>query len=142
MRNLPITYNLVALTVFSLVVVVGGLLGVTLLIFQDRRAFFTSDAVLVISMRVAELHQNGPFPTPAQVDDGIRELIQASVIHGGVDAQKRPVDVYGTPYRVRHTAEGALHRVTATSAGPDRQFDTPDDISREATWETLTPEKR
>ncbi len=79
---------------------------------------------------------------PAFRFDSIRELVNASVINAALDAQKRPIDVYGTPFRLRHKVEGTLHRVTATSAGADRQFDTPDDISRGATWETLTPEKR
>lgn len=135
--KLPITKNLVTLTLFSIVVVLGGLVCMVWLLLQDKRTFFTWDAVLVISMRVAELHQNGPAPSPMQIDDSIRELVNASVINAGLDAQKRPVDVYGTPFRVRHTVEGTLHRVTATSAGPDRQFDTPDDISRDVTWETL-----
>ena len=142
MRNLPITTNLIALTLFSLIVVVCALASVLYLLLLDHRETKTMDAVLMISMRVSELQQQDPAPTQAQIDDGIRELVTASVINAGLDAQKRPIDSYGTPFRIRHTVEGALHRVTATSAGPDRRFDTPDDISREATWETLIPENR
>ncbi len=142
MRNLPITYNLVALTLFSLVVVLAGFSFVVYALLQDHRESHARGAVLMISMRVEELHQKDPAPTQAQIDENIRELVTASVINAGLDAQQRPIDSYGTPFRLRHTVDGALHRVTATSAGPDRHFDTPDDISRDATWETLSPANR
>jgi hypothetical protein len=32
--------------------------------------------------------------------------------------------------------DGALHALTATSAGPDGRFDTDDDVSRAVTWES------
>lgn len=137
--NLPITRALVTISLASFVFVIGGLASLLYVLFQDRRESYAIDSVLVISMMVAELHQKGAAPTQAQIEDNIRVLVNASVINAGLDRLQRPVDVYGTPFRVRHTIEGALHRATATSAGPDRRFDTPDDISREATWETPAP---
>jgi len=135
--KLRITKGLVAISLVSFIVLLSGLAFVVQLVIGESRAYFTADAVLVISMGAAELHQRSATPTPEEVEDSILVLVNAGVIHGGLDAQKRPVDVYGTPFRVRHTVEGRLHRVTATSAGPDRQFDTPDDICRDATWENL-----
>ncbi|HUR39025.1 MAG TPA: hypothetical protein VM222_06005 [Planctomycetota bacterium] len=138
----PIANALIAISLVSLVFVVGGFVAIVLVFFQDNRISFTMDAVHVISMSVGELYRKGPAPSQEQIDDRIRDLVNASVINAGLDAQQRPVDPYGTPFRVRHALEGRLHRVTATSAGPDRQFDTPDDIRRDAAWETQTPEKR
>ena len=138
----PLANGLLAIIIAVLAFVVVGLALLVGALLQDTRSSRAADAVLVISAQVAQLYQAGPAPTQAQIDDGIRELVRASVINAGLDTQQRPIDPYGTPFRVRHTTAGALHRVTATSAGPDRQFDTPDDISREATWETLPPEKR
>jgi hypothetical protein len=139
----PITNALVAISLasflFVFLVVIGGLVLFFQVYYGDRRAGDAKDSVLVISSRVAELHAQGTAPTQTEIDESIRQLVTGSVINAGLDAQQRPIDPYGTPFRIRHRAEGTLHRVTATSAGPDRQFDTADDISRESTWKTLPP---
>jgi len=94
------------------------------------------DSVEMISRTVAELYKKDPPPTPAAIDEALREMIRAERLTAELGRDQRPVDIYGTPFRVRHEADGRRHKVTATSAGPDRQFDTPDDIRRETTWET------
>ena len=132
--------------------IIGGVFGVALVIglcilgirsaLEDARRRSTADVLLVISMELARTYREAGTLTEAQTDDRIRGLVKSGMVTVAYNAQQRPIDDYGTPFRLRHTVEGRLHRVTATSAGPDRRFDTPDDISRDATWETLTPEKR
>jgi hypothetical protein len=138
--KLTATKRVVGVIVLSIALVLGGLAFVASKVLKDLDRISTIDDVTVISGQVAQLYQAGKPPTQAETDALIVRLTKASVI--GSKQDQRPTDAYGTPFRLRHTVEGALHRLTATSAGPDRRFDTPDDISREATWETLAPEKR
>jgi hypothetical protein len=140
--TLPIPKGYAVIILVALLLVFGGIALFFKVSHEDHRGWDAKDSVHVISMEVAQLLQRSPPPTQAEIDESIRRLITGSVINAELDSQNRPSDSYGTPFRVRHTVEGALHRVTATSAGPDRQFDTPEDISRDATWEPLAPEKR
>jgi hypothetical protein len=106
---------------------------------KSLREHGNEDLVQVISGTVAEIYKKDPLSTPAAIDEALREMISAGRLTAELDRDQRPVDIYGTPFRVRHEEVGRRHKVTATSAGPDRQFDTPDDIRREATWETPAP---
>jgi hypothetical protein len=131
--RIPRTFAALILTVLALLL--GGLALSVRVLYRDLQASRTVDDVLVISGQVARLYQKTPPPSPAEIDAHIRMLIQTGVIRARVTSEGVPVDAYGTPFRVRHTLQGTLHRATATSAGPDRLFDTADDISRDATWE-------
>jgi len=102
----------------------------------------TEDAVQVIAGGVAELYVGGRSPTAAEVSETIKSLIHAGVIHGGFDRNQKATDAYDTPFRVTHYTAGKKHVVTATSAGPDRVFGTPDDIARSAETEAPDPGKK
>ena len=129
--KLTVPKRVFGIIALSIVLLLAGLAFVGWRVLRDLHRITTIDDVTVISGQMAQHYQAGKAPTQAEIDAHITGLI------------KRPVDVYGTPFRLHHTVQGALHRLTATSAGPDRQFDTPDDVSREATWETLaSPQKQ
>jgi hypothetical protein len=138
--KLRITKGLAASVALGIALLLGGLAFVGWRVRRDLDRISTIDDVTVISGQLVPLYQGNTSPTEAEIDAEIAGLIKGSVI--GSRRDQRPLDAYGTPFRLRHTVQGKLHRLTATSAGPDRRFDTPDDISREATWETLTPAKR
>ena len=91
--------------------------------------FATQAAVLMISTGVASAIGKDRSPSPAEIEAIIRDLTSSSVINGSFDRNGKPTDVYGVPFRVRIAGRTA----TATSAGPDRLFDTSDDIDRTAT---------
>ena len=57
------------------------------------------------------------------------------MIAGKIRPDQKPLDPYGTPFRVIYGRVGSTRRVTVISAGPDRMFDTADDITRDTTWE-------
>ena len=42
--------------------------------------------------------------------------------------------LWGTPYRLRVTTQGAMRDIEMTSAGPDRRFDTKKTISSSLTF--------
>src|SRR3982751_437922 len=107
--TLPIPKGFVVIILVAFLYVIACLAALLKVLYEDRRGWDTKDSVLVISSRVAELHAQSIAPTQAQIDESIRQLITGSVIHAGLDAQNRPVDSYGTPFRLRHTMEGALH---------------------------------
>ena len=88
--SLPITKNLIAITLFSVVLILCGLAIIVRLLFQDHRETFTRDAVLMISMRIAELHQNGAAPTQRRIDGAavdvsvVMAVRYAASVSGGV----------------------------------------------------------
>ncbi len=101
----------------------------------------TDDAVQVIAGNVLQLYESGRSPTPSEVDQAIKSLINASVISTSFAPGGKPADSYGTPLRVTHAADGHRHFVTVSSAGADLVFDTSDDISSTAISEERTPQK-
>jgi hypothetical protein len=99
--------------------------------FESRwlPVFFTEDAVQVIAYAASDmLHEN-----PATTDDAIAQMIlaqhEASNINLGVDETGRAVDLFGTVFRVEYEVRPDAAVTTVTSAGPDREFGTKDDIS-------------
>ena len=89
---------------------------------------FTQDAVQVISYEINWLYFNDPPVTQEKITATIHNLIDASVINGNIKEDK-PMDVYGSPFRVDIMTEDNLITVTTISAGPDKQFNTKDDIA-------------
>jgi len=136
--KLPIPKRLAPLLLLGVWLLLAALVLAVRVLTQDLKASRTRDDVLVISSQVARLFQENPVPSQAEIDAQLRTLIQAGTLRARLTPEGIPVDAYGTPFRVRHTVQGTLHRATATSAGPDRKFDTEDDLTRDATWETLT----
>ncbi len=100
---------------------------------EDSLRWSTQDAVLVMSMGIAQERQKGRSLTPAEIEDLIRTLINGSVINGGFDRNQKARDLCGTPFRVSTRIVGTKPAVTGTSAGPDRLFDTSDDLTNTAT---------
>jgi hypothetical protein len=140
--TLSLSRGLLAFIAAGMLLLLGFLAAVVWLFFRDAQPLLSGDDVNMISVQLMELYRKKPVPTDAEIDERIRRLIEEGRIGGSVGRDGKPLDRYGTPYRVRHTVDGAVHASTATCAGPDRTFDTPDDISRSATWEASPPEKR
>lgn len=134
--KLSASKGLLAMVVGGLLLIVGLFAIVNWILFHDLKAQLTAGDMQLISGQVAELLQKNPAPPDAEINDKICVLIEASVIGGSVGPDRKPLDRFGTPFRVRHTVDGRLHTVTAMSAGVDRQFDTADDIHGAATWES------
>ena len=99
------------------------------------------DAVQCISMSINNLYLKNPTPTAEDIESEIRVLHDASITHVVLDPKGKPVDLYGTPFRVHRDVQGKTQKVVATSAGPDRRFDTPDDLSYTTTEEIPPPKK-
>jgi hypothetical protein len=137
----PILKNLTVLIITGLTLLVGFFAALVVAFFQDMRQGATADAVRMISYSAASLYQVNPQATAADLEEEIRTLHTASITAVMLDAQRKPVDAYGTPFRVRHLASGKSHTAIATSAGPDRRFDTEDDITHEQAWEVEPPAK-
>jgi hypothetical protein len=132
---MTVSRRLVLLVVAGTIVLIAGLALLVVRLFEYSRAVQTNDAVCVISGALAELYQKKRTPKPEDVDDAIRSLIRTSVIDGKIGPDQKPLDPYGTPYRVNAGSEGSTRKVTVTSAGPDRIFDTADDIAHDTAWE-------
>ena len=90
---------------------------------------------------VSELYLKNSTPTPDEIDQTIRNLKIASITAVFLDANGKPVDKFGTPFRVRREGKGTPQTVTATSAGPDRRLDTPDDITNSTVAEVRLEKK-
>lgn len=103
---------------------------------------FTHDAVLCASMRVSRLYLENPTPSEKDIEDCLVELKTASITHVRMDRNGKPVDLYGTPFRLRRELREGEQTVSATSAGPDRRFDTEDDVRAVTTTEFPYPRKR
>jgi len=132
---MTVSRRLVLLGVGGAIVLIAGLGFLVLRLYAYSLAVQTNDAVCVISGAVAELHQKGRPPKPEDVEDAIRSLIRASVILGKIGPDQKPLDPYGTPYRVNYGRDGSTRKVTVTSAGPDRAFGTADDLAHDTAWE-------
>jgi hypothetical protein len=122
--------------------VLTTLLSLAVLHFRrETDKTFTYDAVLCISGWVSGLYLDNPEPSAKQVEDCIIALNTASITHVMLDGNGKPLDLYGTPFRIRREARGNRQTVIATSAGPDRRFDTEDDLRAETTTELPDPKK-
>jgi hypothetical protein len=136
---------LIMVSVMGAIAAVAALVGLSILgirqAMQDSLRRSTEDAVLVISMSVAQEYEKGRSLSPSEIDDLIRILINGSVINGGFDRNQKATDLFGTPFRVGHYVAGKAQVITVTSAGPDRLFDTADDIIRTTSREAALPSK-
>ena len=135
-----------------LIIIVLSIGGLTTLIglcvigvrraMDDAMRLAAEDAVMMVSGEVAMLYRRESAPTPVAIDAAICQLHNAGVTGVALATAGKPVDLYGTPFRVSHAVAGMRHIVTATSAGPDRVFGTSDDITRVAGWEPSPPSKQ
>lgn len=132
---MTVSRRIVLLALGGGLVLIAGLAFLVVRLFGVTQSFQTNDAVCVISGSVAELYQKGRPPKPEDVEEAIRTLIRGSVIAGKIGADQKPLDPYGTPYRLTYAREGSTRKVTVTSAGPDRTFGTADDIAHDTAWE-------
>ena len=124
-----------AATTAVLAVLCGFVAFVFLPFTRQFRATKTRDAVQVIANAVSALISRNRAATQQDIDVELRALHDGSITAVELDAAGKPVDLYGTPFRVRRDIAGPTLTVTAASAGPDRTFDTADDIVHTTTWD-------
>lgn len=79
-------------------------------------------------MRISELHRSNPKPSPTEIEAVLVNLSQGSITHVMLDKDRKPVDLWGTPFRIFRDVKGERQTVVTTSAGPDRQLETEDDV--------------
>ena len=98
--------------------------------FQSRflPTAFTEDAVQVIGYEASRMFHRDPATSQADIDQMIRSQHDASNINLEIDSMGRAVDPFGKAFRVQHRVERQKSITTVVSAGPDRKFDTRDDI--------------
>jgi hypothetical protein len=135
--KLSINRGLAAFLISGTLAILTVLAGLAWIFFHNVEQTLAADDLNVISVSLMDLYKKNPVPPEAEVDAQIRLLILGGAIGGRVNLDGKPADRYGTPFRIRHTVDGTLHALTATSAGPDGRFDTDDDVSRAVTWESL-----
>jgi hypothetical protein len=131
-RNRRITVFLVA---GILILTVAGLVFIGYPAFQGlRRRHWsrsaTSEDALVLSMTLRKFFRENPQAKPEAIEAFMLQSASAAGCDLRVDPAGRPVDWFGTPFRVERERIGMEWVVTVTSAGPDRVFGTPDDIQR------------
>jgi hypothetical protein len=112
-----------------LLLLVIGFIFIAIQAINFRRRFFAQDACRMIAYEVGDLYRSKASPTADEVDDVILRLHNASVINLRVSPEGKPLDPYGTPFRIRFAREGIVTTTRVKSAGPDGHFDTPDDIA-------------
>jgi hypothetical protein len=94
---------------------------------------FVSDALRTGAYEIRRSLQDNPGGmTAAEVEAVFVRHHKASVSPIWLDADGRPVDAWGTHFRVAFGGEGPGVWVRCDSAGPDRAFGTSDDLSFEA----------
>lgn len=136
MQTKKSTLLIVAGAVGAVLLILGALAAVGFRAMQaNTRKVETQNCVLAISGTAVQRFQPARPPSLADVDQVIRSLMHAGVIRSALDADGKPVDPYGTGYRVAVQTPGRRLIVTVTSAGPDGRFDTPDDVSNAAETE-------
>lgn len=84
----------------------------------------TSDAVSAIALQGSLRQAESPDLTAAELERMAVDLGRAGAIHVSAGPGGRPLDPYGTPFRIEVKSRTVIR---ATSAGPDRRFDTGDD---------------
>jgi hypothetical protein len=111
-----------------------------LVLFVRRQAekAFAYDSVMVASGMISELYKSNPAPTQKEIDDVLVAIHDGSISHVMLDKDRKPMDLWGTPFRIRHEVKDRERTVLVSSAGPDRRFDTGDDI----TFGTISPANR
>jgi hypothetical protein len=89
---------------------------------------FARDAVHFLSYEVSDMYRENPSVTRREIDEMILFHHRASNINLKIDATGRAVDPFGTPFRIDYRLRSGVATATVCSAGPDRTFDTRDDI--------------
>jgi len=102
---------------------------------RREQVWFMLDAMQVAENRVGRDGTRREWPSDlaalqAELEHALVDNHRASVACVWLDADGRPVDVWGTPFRGRF--ERAW--VRCESAGPDREFGTRDDITSATAW--------
>jgi hypothetical protein len=97
-------------------------------VVREWRHFMAQDACHMIAYEVGDLYRRVGSPSQDDVDGVILGLHRNSVINLRVSAEGKPLDPFGTPFRIRFTREGSKSTTQVTSAGSDGRFDTPDDL--------------
>lgn len=111
-----------------LLLLVTGFIYIATRVIDSSRRFFAQDACHMIAYEVGDLYRSKASPTADEVDEVVLRLHNASVINLRVSPEGKPLDPYGTPFRIRFAREGVVTTTRVTSAGPDGHFDTADDI--------------
>ncbi|NNM30649.1 MAG: hypothetical protein HKO57_14100 [Akkermansiaceae bacterium] len=98
--------------------------------FQEKTlpVAFTEGAVQVIAYEAGDLFEKDPDATPDEVARMIKSLHAASVINIKIASDGEVVDQFGTAFQVERRGGAGKSFITVTSAGPDGEFGTPDDI--------------
>src|SRR3954469_12779059 len=81
------------------------LAGLAWIFFRHVERTLGADDVNVISVSLMALYKKNPVPPEVEVDERIRRLILAGLIGGRVNADGKPADRYGTPFRLRHAVD-------------------------------------
>jgi hypothetical protein len=99
--------------------------------FQSRfmPVVFAEDAVQVLGYAASDTFQSHPDTTQDEIDRMIKSQHETSNINLKIDPNGKAVDPFGTAFRVEHQIQPGKSITTVTSAGPDRDFGTGDDIS-------------
>ena len=113
-----------------LLAVLLALAAVGLWWFQTRYmpVFFAEDAVEVIAYAASDMFHTNPATTQDEIQRMIKFQHDASNINLKIDPNGKAVDPFGTAFRVLHRVQSGVSITTVTSAGPDREFATEDDI--------------
>jgi hypothetical protein len=90
--------------------------------------FSAEDAVQVIAYAVSDMFHENPATTQDEIDQMIKFQHDASNINLKIDPNGKVVDPFGTALRVEYQVQYGVSITTVTSAGPDREFGTKDDI--------------
>ena len=96
---------------------------------RSMPVFFAEDAVQVLAYAASDMFQANPATTQAELDQMIKSQHEASNINLKINPNGKAVDPFGTAFRVEHQVRTGKSITTVTSAGPDREFGTKDDIS-------------
>jgi hypothetical protein len=115
------------------VIVLIALAATGLWWFQTRSMpiFFAQDAVQVLAYAASDMFQSNPSTTQDEIDRMIKSQHEASNINLRIDPNGKAVDPFGTAFLVEHQVQSGKSNTTVTSAGPDCEFGTEDDISFE-----------
>ena len=80
-------------------------------------------------MRISNLYCDKPALNQEQIDAALVFLHDGSITHVLLTHDRKPVDLWGISFRIQRKVAGPQQSVTAASAGPDRKFETKDDIA-------------
>ena len=96
---------------------------------RSLRVFFAQDAVQVLAYAASDMFENNPATTQDEIDRMIKSQHEASNINLRIDSNGKAIDPFGTAFRVEHQIQPGKSITTVTSAGPDHNFGTEDDIT-------------